>query len=529
MDLNLALKKYWPDILIAILSLFFCLLAFFNVVIPMDVFAWDQSHHTLYGTWIANDIQAGDWELFWNHTHRQTLWPFLQSWILGIFFIFFGISYVSARASHLIIFFFLLLATWQVGKILDEKRGKLIGGISWGLMVVSPYLWMLGINVMIEVIAALITIYIFYSLLKLTKTNKWIWILPAGILMALMIVVKYNFAMTIYLSVVLWAIYGLISNKGQFLNKSTRTKLTNLFFIKYFLIFLPSILMFFWWMFGANSKNKWAMVWYSRSEWVAKAHQVPGFLDNFIYYFKQLIVAYNEWFPIIGVLILIGFVGSFFLPKRKNSALVMLLFFTWGTMPIHIWVLMNKLPRYIYNIVPLIYILAVMFWLSIWDILKEKLGLQKAKTISILAAALLAIIMIIQSGPMINFFSGKTYKMAPGERYMDALDYIGNKIPPDATIVCGSEMVKLSPYTFDFHFRHHIRNRTAPVYNKFSLPYVKFKRGMYLVAYMEDPTAEKMKNDEWYKFINANKASLKKIDSKFFTKLNLRTDIYLTK
>jgi len=528
MNFELSLKNHWLDILIAILSLIFCVLAFFNVVIPMDVFAWDQSHHNLYGTWIANDIQSGNWDLFWNHTHRQTLWPFLQSWILGIFFIIFGISYVSARACHLIIFFFLLLATWQVGKALDEQRGKLIGGFSWGLMIISPYLWALGTNVMIEVIAALITIYIFYSLLKLAKTDKWIWILPAGILMALMIVVKYNFAITIYLSVILWALYEFALNKGQLLNKATRTKFTNLFFIKYFLIFLPSILMFFWWMFGTNSKNKWAMVWYSRSEWVAKAHQVPGFLNNSIYYFKHLIVSYNEWFPVMGIIILIGFIGSLFLLRKRNIPTILLVFFTWGTMPIHIWVLMNKLPRYIYNIIPLIYMAAVIFWLSMWDILKEKIGDKKAKIITISATALLATIMIIQSGPMFNYFSGRANKVV-GERYMDVLDYINPKIPPNAPIVCGSEMVKLSPYTFDFHFRHHIRNRTAEVYNKFSLPYVKFTRGMYLVAYMEDPTPEKMEKDEWYKFINLNKKNLQKIDSKFFTKLNLRVDIYLTK
>jgi 4-amino-4-deoxy-L-arabinose transferase-like glycosyltransferase len=522
--INNYIKIHSADIIIIFLSFILSLAAFLNVIIPQDIFGWDQSHHTLYGSWIAQDIQAGNWELFWNHTHRQTLWPFLQSWILGIFFIFSGISYVSARLSHLVLYFLLLLATWQTGKALDEKNGKLIGLVGWLFIVSSSYCWMIGIDVLIEVTAALLTVCAFYCLLKLETTKKWIWIAPLGFSMAFLMVTKYNFAISAYFSILLWGIYDFFSNIRILFRKRLRTKFINLFSIKYFLIFLPSILMFFWWMFGTNSKNKWAMVWYSKSEWVAKADQVPGFWNNFIFYFKHLITTY-PWAPFVGILVLIGFIGALFLIRRKNPRLIMLNLFTWGSMPIVIWIFMNKSPRYIYNIIPLIYLSSAFFWVTAYNYLKEKIGLHKAR----LALIPLILIILLQSGPMFSYFSGKTYKKAPGERYMDVLDYIDGKIPANAIIVSGSEIVKLSPYTFDFHFRHHSKKRSAPVYNKFSLPHVKFSKGMYLVAFIENPTPDKINNDQWYKFIESNKGKMKKIDSKFFSKLNLRTDIYLIK
>ena len=525
-------KKHLPDIIVVSISLLLCLVAFYNVILPMDVFGWDQSHHALYGQLIAGDIQNGNWDGFWYHTHRQTLWPFVQSWLLGLFFVFFGINYVTARTMHLTVFFVLLLSTWFIGKSLDKEKSLLIGAISWGLLIVSKHSWEIGLDAMIEVVAAAITIFAFYFFYKLVTTKKWTYLWPAGIFMAFLLVTKYNFALPVYLAVFLWALYefinllrrplpALASKKAK---PITRLDLLKPFFIQYALLGLPSIIMFFWWMFGPNGESKWAMIGFSKTAWVDKVDQVPGFINNFLYYFEQLITSYS-WFPLVGALSVIGMVGIVFLINKRNPAVIILTLLIWSFMPLIIWVFMNKAPRYIYPLVPIIYFATAFFWLAVWDMIKTKLGQQKVKVVGLVFMAILALSVLFQSGAMVGYFLGHENQIEPGAKYMDILDYFAQTIPSDAPIVTGSDCGEISPYVFSFHFR----DRQVPIYNKYSLGQVKFQKGMYLVAFMKEPTPEKERDDQWYKFIRSNAANLQRVDSKYFSKLNIKTEIYLTK
>jgi hypothetical protein len=76
------------------LALIFSLYAFFSLLLPLDVFLWDESHHGLYSLQIYRDLQAGDWEQFWLHTNNQALWMPLHSWVSGLFLLIFGFSFV---------------------------------------------------------------------------------------------------------------------------------------------------------------------------------------------------------------------------------------------------------------------------------------------------------------------------------------------------------------------------------------------------------------------------------------------------
>ena len=137
------LRKSCPFLLILIVSVLFCAALFYNVILPADTFHWDESHHALYSVWLTKDIQAGNWNAFWQHTHHQALWPFLHSWFVAAFFLLFGISYATARAANLFLFLLVLLGIWLVGKELNKERGLWIGLAGWGLAITSKLIGVL--------------------------------------------------------------------------------------------------------------------------------------------------------------------------------------------------------------------------------------------------------------------------------------------------------------------------------------------------------------------------------------------------
>lgn len=539
-------------------SLLLCFVTYFNVIVPADTFHWDESHHAMYGVWLTKDIQAGNWDSFWANTNRQTLWPFFHSWYLTCFFLLFGISYVVARTANLFAFFLLLLAMWWVGRELDGKKTEALGLLSWGLTATAALFWIRGSENMIEVLGALLTLGSIYFLFKLDRTSKWEWIAPLGITMSVLMVTKYNYAVFVYAAVALWAAFELVliivdrklpeatlskkRNKKEKKPSTTEWRIKGIkeYFIKYVLVGLPSLLMFLWWMYGENSERKWQMIFYSKSEYVEKAWQVPGFINNFLYYFKQTIIYYT-WFPPIGFLIILGMIGIVYLAIKKDRTAQMLAVFTWVSMYLAIFIFMNKLERYIFSFVPILLLAAAYFWTTIWEEARTKIGTSKFRILSFGTLIIMLLIVVLGARPMMGFFAGKGMmdqdrgywlpQKTNGVGMIDVLDYYLAKVPSQSPMACGLAFETASPYVFYFHFI----NRAGPFYNLYSLNQAQFYKGMYLITmklqadspYFKQINEHSLQN--WNSFIDKNRAHLELVESKEFSQLKLTAEIYVIK
>jgi hypothetical protein len=283
---------------------------------------------------------------------------------------------------------------------------------------------------------------------------------------------------------------------------------------------------FFWWMFGPNSAKKWYMIKFSKETWVDTG-QMPGFFDQLIYYLNLFITSYT-WVPALGAIALVGLFGLIFLVRNKDRALILLVIFDWTGLLV-LWRVLICNNRYIYSLVPLVYLSAGIFWVTVWEMIRARFGEQLAKLVAGATSIVLLVLIAAQFGPILNYFAGGTYRYDPDKRYMNVLEYIDKVVPPNAVIACGSEAGSISPYTFGFYFQYQVKNRNAPVYDKYSLQSARFTKGMYLVAFMQAPTPEAIKADQWYKFLAASSHLLKKVDEKYFTGLDLKLDIYLIK
>ncbi|MFA5876135.1 MAG: hypothetical protein WC901_05610, partial [Candidatus Margulisiibacteriota bacterium] len=434
------LKLHWNFYLVVFCSLLLCLFALFNVVLPGETFHWDESHHALYGIWLTKDIQAGNWDSFWQNTHHQATWPFLHSWLITTFFLIFGISYATARAANLFIFFFVLLGIWATGKYLSKENGTWIGLLGWLFWISSAWCWSLGTQNMIEALGTILTLGAFFSLLRLVQTKHWAWAIPLSLCLAAALVTKYNYAVLLVFPVALWAGIEIITDffksstaaavpapygtiKKQFQKPRQqfkpqpknslfdfgatvlfKSKLTILF--KWCLIFSPLVLVFFWWFWGPESERKWALLWSIKGS-VADTQGTPAaWLDFVTFYFKSLILSY-PWFTLLGMAAVVGFWGSLYLPRKKETSLNLLLIFTWCALFLATFIIRAREARFIYTIVPLIYLCAATFWVYAWKDwrLRSSQGLQKI--VILLSTALVLFSVIWQSSSPLQFFSGQ--------------------------------------------------------------------------------------------------------------------------
>ncbi|MBI5701258.1 glycosyltransferase family 39 protein [Candidatus Saganbacteria bacterium] len=538
--LKRSFKQNIDIIMVFLFSLVLCLVLFYFVVMPADVYSWDQSHHALFSTMIARDVETGDWDGFWRDTHHQAHWPFFHSWVVAIFFVFFGASYATAGAANLAIYFLILILVYLTGRELSLDRGKLIGALAWFLMVTSNLIVFFGTSNMIEILGAFLTVGAFYCLLKLENTKKWAWIAPLGILTGICIVTKYNYAMFIIASIICWSVYDLIS---AIIDAQKREPLPiSAWAMKYLLVFIPSLLISIWWLFGPESERKWGLIYWNKKYSADGAFPIDGLINNITYYFKVLAINYT-WFPLFGIMTVIAIFGIFLLIKKDKNA-VLLGIFSWVPLMISIFIIWSKTPRFILPFVPIILLSSAYFWVFLWGQFSSSFGPAKKRQIIFLGTMILVISFIANGKPMLDFYLGKTTpqveggRRVQGERMSEVLDFFHKNTPPHSALIFGTSFVELSPYAFYLHLSP---LRPGPVVNEFSLGQIKLQSGMYLadikmlkgspfidgkdIKYDPEGHAE----GPWNLFIKKNASHLDMVSEKYFPKLGFRVQIFRIK
>ena len=125
---------------IAALATAFAALIYVRVISTHMPASWDEAAHSLFALTIATDMRKGDVLALAYDTYRQTYWPPLHSWVVGVAFLMFGVSMTVARsvslASYLLIPIALVIAA-RLMHTRDDRAAAWVAAATAGLLAIA--------------------------------------------------------------------------------------------------------------------------------------------------------------------------------------------------------------------------------------------------------------------------------------------------------------------------------------------------------------------------------------------------------
>lgn len=416
--------------------IFFCSAAIFvTCILPADSFHWDESHHALYGLWLANDLRLGDWDSFWANTHHQALWPFFHSWLLAIFFLVFKVSFTSARFCSLVLFALTAFFIYQVSGKIRKQAGWQVGLLAVIFFLTSPLMVSFAAQNMLEMLGALELVLAVYCYLLAEEKKAWPWYLLTGVILGLTVVTKYNYAFLILASFAVINCLDLF--KGA--NRS--------WLIKAACLAAPVIVIAWWWFTSDDPDRKWQMLFWSKHE-VADNQQILGSLLLNLWFYPQAIVKDYFFSPWLGLLSLAALVWAWW--QKNNQHILTLNLIVWTTLFLSIFIIGNKMNRLIFMVAPLIFILLATMIVLIMDKRRWHKGLL----------ALLIIPLVFSLPWLVNIYLGNFPTIPHGlqiprsqEKMADVLTFFHDTLPKDKSFSTGINIGGyISPYVLYFFF-----------------------------------------------------------------------------
>lgn len=413
-------------IVVIIVGIIVSIWAYYYLVIPRDVFYWDESHHAYFGLLIFDSIKRLDWGTFWFHTARQTLWPPLHSWFLALTFLLSGPSYLSARAFSLFPFFGSLILVYLISLRISRDRGWLIGILSVIFMSTSAAMLDIATSCMIESISLFIALAVIYAYLIACEKKLLLNFVWVGLLLGILVVAKYQYAILLGGALSVLALLELILEKK--------------FFVKHLVVLLSSLPVLGLWFFTPPADKKIGMLFWSWKEaaWAA-GRKVP--LPEKILSYPKFIFDYYSFSYILGAFLFLSliYVAVYYLKKENYRILWMMV-----VVPLVMsTIIRHHEVRYICILVPLMYVLAAFMLINLSQRFKR-------------FGAAIIVLLIVQG---LFLFPAKAqkyvydqYSVTKGANLEDVLDYFYSAIPPQSSVSWGFQGHYFTPYTLMFHF-----------------------------------------------------------------------------
>jgi 4-amino-4-deoxy-L-arabinose transferase-like glycosyltransferase len=460
-------------IAVALITLGFAAVIFFNIILKLDIFHWDESHHAFFGLQLAQAVQRGDWEGFWFWTDRQTLWPFFHSWCLTVFFLLLGISERTARLMSLFIYGLTAVLLYLTAGKLSKTAGWKIGLLAALFFLTAPLTISFSAQNMLEGLGALeflLAVYLFF--LAEESQSPW-WYLATGLLLGITLVTKYNYALLIVLSFGVLLLFELIV-----ILRSKQKKL-RLWSIKGLLLFGPVVLTAAGWFFSGDSARKIQMALFSQ-EVSTKQDIMPSLWSNIAFYPNAII---HDYFftPWLGWLALLALCLPLAVKKLPRAAAPY--FSAWTSLLLLLTVVGTKMNRLFYPVIPLVYLVLAVWFFHLVELAKIKFNLQRnAVTILIALLLLPAALSLPRLGTML---SGNIGDIAHGlkvrpeqERLSGVIGFFRGNLPRDRSVSTAISGGQLSPYVFSFYFY----DWQAPFYNYFQAGQPGFGQTDFLIT-----------------------------------------------
>ena len=434
------LSTFQKGLIIVLLAfIFFGGTIFVNRILYADAFSKEEAQHALYALWLTKDLKSLDWGSFWYDTQRQMFWPFFHSWVLSLFFLLLGASYISARLLSFLIFFAILVLMYIIANRFSEKEGWKIGLLSVFLALSSPLMVRFAAENTLEGLGALIFLAAYY--LYLVSETKWltIYYVFLGILVGLSIYTNYLYAyfmIPAFIVVALGKLGPTLVEVRKLSRRGEKAAYPFLWWAYRKLIFLVVLfLVASAWFFTSTFSRK-ILLFLQATLRYAGGEGAGGFWQNLLFYPKAIIQNY-AFSPWLGALIVI----SLFMPfiAFKYLQLGKLFTFIWTVIVLATLTIPSRAPQFIYIIAPFLFLVfaSAVFYLK--DRLKQYGGV------------FLFIIFVPLLVSLPNL-SRVYFPARPAENMAGVLNYFHGEVLPRYPVAAAVNLQHLNPETIAFHF-----------------------------------------------------------------------------
>ncbi len=516
-------------VVIFLLGLISVVLAYNYLVVPRDVFYWDESHHAFYGLLIFDDLKSLNWDKFWIDTGKQTLWCFLHSWFLGIWFLLFGMSFSSARAMSLFFFFGSIILTYLIAIRINREKGWIIGIIASILMILSPIILDMASACMIEALSvffALLFVFVYLIALEKQKTGYFFLV---GITLGILTLTKYQYGALFGFAVAVLALWEFWGNR----------EIIKEWFLRYLSFLLGAIIVTALWFLTPPAEKKIRMVFWS-FEQAGIVGEKLSFFERIIDY-PMIILNYYSFSYLIGILLFISliYVSAYFIKKQINLRILVILII----IPLILSTIIgHHEARYISVFVPLMYVLFGFMLIDLFGKIKQSsLLLRRWIYVGGILVCLFLCYELFQfpqkafshvynQYPVIN----RPFDTERKNNLEDVLNFFYDAIPPGESVSVGFSGHYLTPYNLAFHF-----NKRFIFYSSFMIKDPNFFKSRYFIT-VEVPREEPYywpyqdghfwpENIRWNKFLNKieQEGKIKLYEQKEFSNLRITAKIYV--
>ncbi|NQU16575.1 MAG: glycosyltransferase family 39 protein [Candidatus Saganbacteria bacterium] len=464
-------KNLLALILIIILGIITSTFAYYYLVLPRDVFYWDESHHAFFGLLIYDDIKNHNWGKFWQDTGRQTLWPPIHSWFLGGWLLIFGPGYVSARSFSLLPFLGSLFLLFLIAVQINREKGWFIAVFSCFLLLTAPAFLKQSTACMIESLSVFFSLsFVYIYLLFIDGDNPWKNIL-IGLSLGVLFLVKYQYSIIFCIVVFVLAIMELLIDKDE-LKK---------WFYKYLFLVLGYLSILVLWFITPPVQKKIGMMFYAWNT-AAWTHGRDFTLWDKLSYYPGAIFKYYGFSYLIGVLLLTALVYSFWHFRNKQIRVLGLMVL----IPLVLSAIIKHQEfRYLSAFIPLLYLLSgfmlinIMMWVKSFS--------AKQRKMLYVVVLLLLVIMVYDLTKLPSRAADIVYReysviKIPGAKQdvsnlEDVLNYFYDAIPPRQSVSWGFQSNFFTPYTLSFHFYDKFAS-----YSPFMIKHPDFFRSNYFIT-----------------------------------------------
>lgn len=410
-----------------------------NRILLGDVFNKEEAQHAVYGLWLYRDLRALDWGSFWYDTQRQMFWPFLHSWILSLFFLFFGVSYVSARLLSFLIFLAILTLMYVVSCRFSEKSGWGIGILSVLLALTSPMMIRFASENTLEGLGTLIFLAGLYLYPICEEKKLTFYYVLLALVIGLSIYTNYLYAYLLlpaFLVVSLGKLGPVFVEVFKLSRKGEKSAFPFLWWAYRKLVVLAVLLLLAgsWFLTAAFSRK--IMLFLQAVFRNSGGELLPGAWQNLIFYPMAIMKDYT-FSPWLGISILI----SLFLPLATlhYRHLGKLYAFVWTVLILATLTVSTKASQFIYIIAPFLFMIFSAAVFYVWE-----------KRQKYLAGGLIIILLLTPiSLPQLlsSYFPAR-----PGESMKQVLDYFRDSILPRYPVAISVNLQHLNPEVIAFHF-----------------------------------------------------------------------------
>ncbi|MCF7907359.1 MAG: glycosyltransferase family 39 protein [Candidatus Omnitrophica bacterium] len=309
---------------------------------------------------IYQDFRSGDLISFLKHTFDQSVYPFLNSWFLGLYYCIFGVSIISSRVYSLICYFFFLIVLYFLGRKICKRPSAISGLIPCFFALTSSIVLIYAAKSTLELpylFVAYCTFALYLNTINKPSRNK---LIAVSCLMAAGFLIEYGYGILMVITLLATHLINNGFKVKSIINKS----------VAY--LFGPFIVLSIIWLsfpfrfVGYVSKIPFTASSYLK---IKLPYKLAGLLylptsdvshykmfswENAVYYFK--IISNQFSISLIVALLLLVFFSVSFRDIKNKRTNVFLIYFVVTMILAFLYPI--KSHRYIISAVPCLWLLA---------------------------------------------------------------------------------------------------------------------------------------------------------------------------